>query len=381
MDPSDLLQPLQELLALPILTMGAFTLTVQDVLLAALVLLATGTLVLMAKRFVRRMFAAESEEEEGAQGVVEPILVWGLWIAGILVAADVVGADMTVARDIVNAELLSISGSPVSLASLLVFLIIAGISWAASRFFRRWAASGLRARAVDSGTVAITNRLIHYGVMAVGLALALDNLGVNLGALLAAGAILGVGLGFAMQEIAQNFVAGLILLVERSIKPGDVLEVEGRVVKVEKMGIRITVARTRDDEEIIIPNSTLSQNTVKNYTLRDSLYRVRVMVGVEYGSDMTQVREVLERAAAGEEWRFRSRDPVVLLREFGDSAVNWDVSVWMSDPWGAPRGSSRLHEALWFALKKADVVIAFPQVDVHFDPPIEQAAEALPRAS
>lgn len=381
MDPSALFQPVQELLALPVLSLGTFTLTVQELLLAALVLLVTWALVLMAKRFVRRMFAAESEEEEGAAGVVEPVLVWGLWIAGALVAVDVVGADMAVARDVVNAELLSISGSPVTLASLLVFLVIAGISWAASRFLRRWAASSLRERAVDTGTIAITKRLIHYGVMAVGLALALDNLGVNLGALLAAGAIVGVGLGFAMQEIAQNFVAGLILLVERSIKPGDVLEVEGRVVRVEKMGIRVTVARTRDDEEIIIPNSTLSQNTVKNYTLRDSLYRVRVLVGVEYGSDMRQVRTVLEAAATGEEWRFPGQDPVVLLREFGESSVDWDVSVWMSDPWGAPRASSRLHEALWFALKEAGIVIAFPQMDVHFDPPIEQAAEALPRAS
>ena len=233
----------------------------------------------------------------------------------------------------------------------------------------------------DRGTIGVTQRLIHYVVMAFGLGLALDNLGVDLGALFAAGAVLAVGIGFAMQNIAQNFVSGVILLVERSIKPGDVLEVEGRVVQVEKMGIRSTVARTRDEEEIIIPNSTLVQNSVKNYTLRDSLYRLRASVGVEYGSDMRLVMQVLQGAAEGLDWRFANKDPVVHLVEFGDSSVNFEVSVWITDPWVAPGRRSLLHQAIWWALKDAGVVIAFPQLDVHFDPPVEESIQRMPRAS
>jgi len=101
-----------------------------------------------------------------------------------------------------------------------------------------------------------------------------------------------VGLGFAMQNIAQNFVSGLILLVERAIKPGDIVEVEGRVVRVLKMGIRTTIARTRDDEEIIIPNASLVQSSVKNYTLEDSYFRISRTPtsgsGSELGSPMIQ---------------------------------------------------------------------------------------------
>ncbi|NIP57585.1 MAG: mechanosensitive ion channel [Gemmatimonadetes bacterium] len=252
----------------------------------------------------------------------------------------------------------------------------------ASKLIRRAAIQAMKARGiVDTGTQAIARRLIHYGVMAVGAGLALENLGINLATLFAAGAVFAVAIGFAMQNITQNFVSGVILLVERAIKPGDVLEVEGRVVSVQKMGLRTTVARSRDEEEIIIPNSTLVQSTVKNYTLRDSLYRVRATVGVAYGSEMKRVMEVLRECVEDLSWRFQDRDAVVFLTEFGSSSVNFEVSTWMQDPWTAPRARSEMNDAIWHALADAGITIAFPQLDVHFDPPVTEPLEHLPRAS
>jgi small-conductance mechanosensitive channel len=225
--------------------------------------------------------------------------------------------------------------------------------------------------------VEVFRRLLHYAILATGFAIALQTVGINLAALFAAGAFLAIGLGFAMQNIMQNFVSGVILLTERSIKPGDVLHVEGRFVRVQKLGIRATVARSLDEEEIIIPNSTIVQSSVINYTLRDSLYRLRVTVGVVYGSDMRRVRETLERVASAIEWRVKDREPVVFLLEFGDSSVNWEVSVWIDNPWRVRRLRSDLSEAIWWALQEAGIVIAFPQLDVHFDSPV---VEALRRA-
>ncbi|TVP47967.1 MAG: hypothetical protein EA350_03895, partial [Gemmatimonadales bacterium] len=225
-----------------------------------------------------------------------------------------------------------------------------------------------RARGVtDMGTMQITKRLLHYSVMAIGLSIAITQLGLNLNALFAAGAIFAVGIGFAMQNIAQNFVSGLILLIERAIKPGDILEVEGRVVRVLKMGIRTTIARTRDDEEIIIPNATLVQSTVTNYTLDDPIFRVRADVGVHYGSDMRRVREALLAASEQMAWRLADRAPVILLRDFGASSVDWQVSLWCDNAWQAPRVQSELREAIWWALKDAEIEISYPQMDVHFD--------------
>jgi hypothetical protein len=155
------------------------------------------------------------------------------------------------------------------------------------------------------------------------------------------------------------------------------LEIEGGVVRVIQMGIRTTLARTRDDEEIIVPNAVLVQSVVKNFTLRDSLYRVRVSVGVTYDSDMRLVLDTLRRIADEVEWKSAQKPPRVLMTEFGNSSVNFDVSVWVDDPWEAPSARSELHQTIWWALKEVGVVIAFPQLDVHLDEPVSRSLELL----
>lgn len=292
------------------------------------------------------------------------------------------GGILSTADRILNTRLFQLSGQEVNLVTLLTFALIVLATWIASRMVRSGIERGFTSRGVrDRGTIGVTNRLVHYGIMAIGLAVALNTIGINLAALFAAGAVLGIAIGFAMQNIVQNFVSGLILLVERTIKPGDVLEVEGRVVQVEKMGIRTSIARTRDEEELIVPNATLVQSTVKNYTLRDSLFRVRTPVGVRYDSDMRRVFEVLAGAAERVADRFEGREPLVLLKEFGDSAVIWETSVWIQDPWRSQRVSSELNQAIWWALQEAGITIAFPQMDVHLDAPVEAGISGLSRVS
>ena len=282
---------------------------------------------------------------------------------------------------ILNFPLFPLGDHEVTLTTVLVVGIMIVSTWWISNLLQRAVDRAFRNRGVDDpGTTQVTLRLLHYAVMAIGLSIAVQQVGINLNALFAAGAIFAVGIGFAMQNIAQNFVSGLILLVERAIKPGDIVEVEGRVVRVLKMGIRTTVGRTRDDEEIIIPNASLVQSTVKNYTLDDPIFRIRAAVGVHYKSDMRKVRASLLRAAESMEWRLADRTPVVNLTDFGDSAVDWEVSVWSEDPWRGPRTQSELREAIWWALKEDDIEIAFPQIDVHFDPPVEEGLSRLPRA-
>jgi small-conductance mechanosensitive channel len=273
----------------------------------------------------------------------------------------------------------TIGGTRVTLGGLFLVVLIAAATLVISWVVQRVIARGLRLAGLGRpGPIAVAQRLAHYVIMAVGLGVALDTLGINLGALFAAGAIFAIGLGFAMQNIAQNFVSGVILLLEQSIKPGDVMEVEGRFVKVRKMGIRATIAHTLDDEEIIIPNSTIVQSTVKNYTLKDSIYRLRATVGVVYGSDMALVKRTLADVASSMEWRNHARDPVVLMIEFGDSSVVFEVSVWIDDPWVLRRARSDLNEAIWWAFKEKGIVIAFPQMDVHLD---REVVEAIRRES
>lgn len=268
--------------------------------------------------------------------------------------------------------------NPVTLQDLVVATAILFIARLISRYLRK-ALQPLADRAeplVGQKTVKITLRVIHWLIILAGVIVALNTVGVSLSSLsglFTAGAVVTVAVGFAMQNIAQNFVSGALLAAERSIKAGDVLQVEGSVIRVENMGIRTTVARTRDDEEVIIPNSHLVQNTVRNFTYQDSIYRLRAPVGVAYDSDMKLVRRTLEEAAAGLDWRSSAKNPLVLLREFGSSSVLFEVSVWINDPWRAPQLHSELMEAVWFALKDAGVTIAFPQMDLHLDAAVLEA--------
>jgi small-conductance mechanosensitive channel len=278
-------------------------------------------------------------------------------------------ASATDRGGVLSQPFFTLGQTPVTPALLLLILGLVVATLTASWLLQRIV--GRTARRLGTSreeAVEAVQRLAHYAVLAVGLGMILDAVGIDLSTLFAAGAIFAIGLGFAMQNIAQNFVSGLILLVERSIKPGDVLEVEGTFVRVRQMGIRATIARTLDDEEIIIPNSTIVQSTVKNYTLKDSICRLRASVGVVYASDMRLVRQVLERVAQAMPWRNQGKDPLVQLVEFGDSAVVFEVSVWIDDPWFMRRARSELNEAIWWAFKDEGIVIAFPQLDVHLDP-------------
>ncbi|MCP3981129.1 MAG: mechanosensitive ion channel [bacterium] len=279
-------------------------------------------------------------------------------------------------------RLFEIAGTSITVATLVLFLLIIILSFLISSLVSRAMGRVFRKSAVQhEGSIHVAQRLTHYLILIVGLGIGFETIGVDLGTLFAAGAVLAVGIGFAMQNLAQNFVSGVILLIERSIKPGDVLQVDNQFVRVTKMAIRTTHARTLDDEEIIVPNATIVQSTVTNYTLRDSYYRLRTSVGVLYSSDMALVRNTLESVAAGIDWRSKNKDPVVLLTEFGNSSVIFEVSVWISDPWAVRRRRSDLNESIWWALKDAGITIAFPQVDLHLDPPVMKALEGMTQSA
>lgn len=275
-------------------------------------------------------------------------------------------------------KLFDLGTTPITVGTIVVMgsvlVVTALISWIVTRAIRKaFKLRGLE----DEGTVGVVTRLTHYLILAGGLFVALNVAGIDLTALFAAGAIFAVAIGFAMQEMTANFISGVILLSERAIKPGDVLSVENRMVRVRDMGIRATIVRTLDDEDLIIPNSVLVQSTVTNYTFRDSLVRLRVAVGVSYGSDLNRVRQALRDAATEIEWRSRKKDPVVHLDGFGSSSVDYEVSVWIEDPWKIRTYRSELREAIWWKLKESQITIAFPQLDLHLDEPVVRSLRGL----
>ena len=262
---------------------------------------------------------------------------------------------------------LDLGGLRVSLASLLVAIVVltAGFVLASRLATRvRGDLSLATTRQRWRGTLA---QVTGYTIRLVAMAIALQIAGIQIASILAAGAVVAVGIGIAMQKVAENFVSGIILIAERSIREGDIVEFEGRIARVQHMGIRATIALTLDDEEIIVPNSILAQSAVKNLTLTEPVQRLRVRVGVSYSSNLDLVEATLYAAAEGIVWRDPRHNPIVLLAEFGTSSVDFDVSVWTPDVWGIRRGQSELRKAIWRALQAKSIAIPFPQVDVHLD--------------
>jgi len=267
-----------------------------------------------------------------------------------------------------HARLFDLHGTSVTLSALLVFVLMLVAALWLSRLAKAATRKALHGRAtIDVGTARIIARLVQYFVLVVGFAIAIETLGVDLAALFAAGAFLAVGVGIAMQGVAQNFVAGVSLLLERTIKPDDILSIDGRVVRITRLGLRAAVGRTRDEEDLIIPNALLAQQIVTNYTLRDSLFRLRTSVGVAYESDVDLVFKVLHDVGMQATDRDATHECRVLLTEFGDSSINFDLSIWIEDSWVAPVAKSRLNHDIWRAFKANGITIAFPQMDVHLD--------------
>ena len=268
----------------------------------------------------------------------------------------------------IDVRLFEIGGRAVTLGTLIASVLTMVTAYVLSFLLRRGLLRALGG--TDQGALHSITRLLHYAVVLIGFSVALQTAGIDLRALFAAGALFAVGIGFAMQNVAQNFVSGLILLVEHSIRPGDVLEIEGKQVRVVEMGVRSTRVRSRDDEVLIVPNSTLVQSTVRSFTLLDSLCRVRVTVGVGYDMDMRAVRATLDEAAKKLPIRSLAKEPLVLLNDFGASSVDWEVSIWIEDPWSLRPSAAALREAVWNAFAERGIRMAFPQLDLHLDAPV-----------
>jgi small-conductance mechanosensitive channel len=286
------------------------------------------------------------------------------------------------ARDVLSEPLLTLGDRHITLTTVFTIVVVLVATLVLSRLARRAIRRAFHMRGVeDEGTIGVVSRLVHFVFLLVGFGVAVEAAGIDLSALFAAGAVFAVAIGFAVQNIMQNFVSGFILLAERAIKPGDVLEVDGQLVKVRRMGIRATVVRSLDDEDIIVPNSVVVQNAVTNFTLDDPVSRLRATVGVVYSSDMDLVMRTLQQAAEELPFRLKDRTPMVLLTDFGDNSVNFEISVWTNRPWESRRHRSELNLAIWNALARENIVIAFPQLDVHFDPPVAQGFGRINRVA
>jgi small-conductance mechanosensitive channel len=208
-------------------------------------------------------------------------------------------------------------------------------------------------------------RLTHYAVVTLGflLAIAASGMDVSKLAILAGG--LGVGLGFGLQSVVNNFISGLILMFERPIKVGDTIEVGDLIGRVKSIGIRASTVRTYSGAEVVVPNGNLVASEVVNWTLSDRLRRIELPLGVAYGSDPEKVSEILLSAAAAHEDALTRPEPLAVFLGFGDSALKFELRFWTREfeEWQRIRGE--VATQVQRSLGEAGIEIPFPQRTLH----------------
>ncbi len=213
-------------------------------------------------------------------------------------------------------------------------------------------------------------RFVHYAMVVVGFLIALSVLGIDVTKLAIVAGALGVGVGLGLQELVKNFVSGIVILLEKSLKVGDFVELEADVFGIVKeIRFRSTLIRTNDNVDIMVPNGELVTNRVTNWTLEESQARVRIPFGVAYGSDKELVKKAVLEAAGNVEYTLSTSEQQssVWFTGFGDSSLDFVLGVWV-DYEAVIRPTALKSAYLWAiddAFRKYHIEVPFPQRDVY----------------
>ncbi|MBC97506.1 MAG: transporter [Halobacteriovoraceae bacterium] len=266
---------------------------------------------------------------------------------------------------ILTVSLFEISGQKVSLLSLLMACGIFYFSTLLSRWAERGVAKVLAEKKdLDRGVKDSIGTFTRYTVLIIGGFVTLDTVGISMNSLAAVGAVLMVGIGFGLQNITQNFISGIIILLERPIKVGDLIKVGSIRGKVTEIGARSTLVTTRDDISIIVPNSQFISEQVVNESLSGEKIRLAVNVGVAYGTDPRKVEEILMKVAKESTKVLEYPAPKVFFKDFGASSLDFSLTVWISDLWVDEGILSDMRFKICDAFRLEEIEIPFQQIDL-----------------
>lgn len=268
-------------------------------------------------------------------------------------------------KELLNKPLVTLAGGPITAFGLFTGVVIFFGTYVLARLSSRGIVRLLQRQHVAEGARAAIAKIARYIIVFIGLLMALTSLGIRLDALFAASTVLLVGIGFGLQNIAQNFVSGLILLIEQPVAEGDFVRVGNAYGSVVDVGLRATRVVTRDEVTIIVPNSELVTAQVINHSVPTPNLRISVNVGVAYETDTAKVKDVLLAVARADDGLLRTPEPEVRLEDFGPSSLDFQLLVWIANPREDLRAKSRLRFAIDAAFRDAGIVIPLPQRHVH----------------
>lgn len=304
--------------------------------------------------------------------------VWSRTIAAVawgLAALNIVGwLDPTI--EILDGLAMQVGEFRVSVYGIIkAVLSLAVLLWVASFASRLFEQRIQKVHRLTPSVQVLMAKLLKLVLLSVAVLFALSTIGVDLTALAVFGGAVGVGIGLGLQRIVANLISGVILLLDRSIKPGDVIAIGETFGWIQSLGARYTAVRTRDGTEFLIPNEDLITTQVENWSHSDVKLRLKIPVGISYNCDPHFAIKLCNEAAAKCQRVLENPGPNTLLRGFGDNSVDLEIRFWIDDPQNG-RGNiiSEILLNVWDAFKEHDIEIPFPQRDLHLrsgDAPIK----------
>ena len=271
---------------------------------------------------------------------------------------------------ILNFKLFELNQTPVTLSSIVMFIFMMIVFFLFSRFLNRLLLKRiLTGFNIEESKRYTMLRVNHYLIMVIGGVVSFQFVGIDLSGLAVIFGLLSVGIGFGLQNVTSNFVAGLILLFERPIRIGDRVTVGNTEGEVTEINIRSTTIRTLNNISIIVPNSQFVSSNVINWSHGDPKIRLDIEVGVSYNSDLDKVLSVMKQAELDHPDKLKSPQPDVLLTGFGDSAWNMLLRVWIRNPKGHHIIRSEINCEIVRKFRENGIEIPFPQQDLYVKTP------------
>ncbi len=364
----DIISRLKELFNLQI-HVGSIDLSAAKLLLFVILLIAAVILARLASRLIQNRllsrFPLAEQTRRRSQRILQSIIFLGVFLGGL----TILGVNLTLVKqifNILNTDFLNVGEIHISINDILVFIVLITISVYLSKFLSSLLMTkGLAHTQIDMGTKYVLKRVTEYSLITIGGIIAFQTVGINLSGLAVIFGLLSVGIGFGLQNIASNFISGIILLFERPIQVGDRITVGDTQGDVEEINIRATTIRSLDNISIIVPNTEFVEGRVTNWSHGDLKVRMNVNVGVSYNSDLENVLSALREVAEENDNVLTVPAPEVLLMEFGDSSWNMQLRVWIADPKDYYRILSALNCAIVHKFRERHIGIPFPQRDLH----------------
>lgn len=264
-------------------------------------------------------------------------------------------------------KVLSLGGAELTVGTIVWTLGVLTAVFVTLSWLRRFILKRLRRRLdADEGTLYSVSVIVQYVIGSIAFVVIIQAAGIDLSTLTVIFGALGIGIGFGLQSIINNFVSGVVILIERPVKVGDRVEIGDLEGDITEIALRATTVMTNEGIAVIVPNSHLVSQQVVNRSLQDRRIRFKLPVGVDYSSDPEHVKNVLLQVAADHPGVMQHPEPRVIFESFGDSSLNFFLWVWTHDYINRPYiFRSEMNFAIHAALKEAGIKIPFPQRDLH----------------